>query len=53
MDEATDLCVKYGGSLSGEHGDGQARGEFLYKMFGHEYRLPFANLSPYGIPTGR
>ncbi len=36
MDEATDLCVKYGGSLSGEHGDGQARAEFLHKMFGHE-----------------
>ena len=36
MEEATDLCVKYGGSLSGEHGDGQARGEFLYKMFGSE-----------------
>ncbi|HET8666625.1 MAG TPA: FAD-binding and (Fe-S)-binding domain-containing protein [Terriglobales bacterium] len=36
MEEATDLCVKYGGSLSGEHGDGQARGEFLYKMFGED-----------------
>lgn len=36
MEEATDLCVRYGGSLSGEHGDGQARAEFLYKMFGHE-----------------
>jgi Fe-S oxidoreductase/FAD/FMN-containing dehydrogenase len=36
MDEATDLCVKHGGSLSGEHGDGQARAEFLYKMFGNE-----------------
>ena len=36
MEEATDLCVKYGGSLSGEHGDGQARGEFLDKMFGEE-----------------
>ncbi len=36
MEEATDLCVKYDGSLSGEHGDGQARGEFLYKMFGDE-----------------
>jgi FAD/FMN-containing dehydrogenase/Fe-S oxidoreductase len=34
MEEATDLCARYGGSLSGEHGDGQARGEFLYKMFG-------------------
>ncbi len=36
MEEATDLCVKYGGSLSGEHGDGQARAEFLNKMFGPE-----------------
>ncbi|HVN19859.1 MAG TPA: FAD-linked oxidase C-terminal domain-containing protein [Dongiaceae bacterium] len=36
MEEATDLVTSYGGSLSGEHGDGQARGEFLYKMFGSE-----------------
>jgi FAD/FMN-containing dehydrogenase/Fe-S oxidoreductase len=36
MEEATDLVVRYGGSLSGEHGDGQARAEFLPKMFGHE-----------------
>jgi len=36
MEEATDLCVKYGGSLSGEHGDGQARAEFLDKMYGKE-----------------
>jgi len=36
LEEATDLCVKFGGSFSGEHGDGQARAEFLYKMFGEE-----------------
>ncbi len=36
MEEATDLVLRYGGSLSGEHGDGQARGEFLQKMFGRE-----------------
>ena len=36
MEEATDLVVRYDGSLSGEHGDGQARAEFLYKMFGRE-----------------
>jgi FAD/FMN-containing dehydrogenase/Fe-S oxidoreductase len=36
LEQASDLCVKYGGSLSGEHGDGQARGEFLHKMFGPE-----------------
>ena len=41
MGEATDLCVKYGGSLSGEHGDGQARAEFLYKMFGKELITAF------------
>lgn len=34
MDEATTLVVGLGGSLSGEHGDGQARGEYLAKMFG-------------------
>ncbi|HEY6938253.1 MAG TPA: FAD-binding oxidoreductase, partial [Terriglobales bacterium] len=36
LEEATDLVVKYGGSLSGEHGDGQSRAEFLEKMFGPE-----------------
>jgi FAD/FMN-containing dehydrogenase/Fe-S oxidoreductase len=36
VNEAADLVISYGGSLSGEHGDGQARGELLYKMFGNE-----------------
>jgi FAD/FMN-containing dehydrogenase/Fe-S oxidoreductase len=36
MDEATDLVNKYGGSYSGEHGDGQSRAQFLPKMFGQE-----------------
>ncbi len=36
MSEAADLVVSYGGSLSGEHGDGQSRAEFLPKMFGEE-----------------
>ncbi len=34
--EAADLVTRYGGSLSGEHGDGQSRGELLPKMFGNE-----------------
>jgi FAD/FMN-containing dehydrogenase/Fe-S oxidoreductase len=34
--EAADLVVSYGGSLSGEHGDGQSRAELLPKMFGPE-----------------
>jgi FAD/FMN-containing dehydrogenase/Fe-S oxidoreductase len=33
---AAALVVKYGGSLSGEHGDGQAKAEFLPMMFGPE-----------------
>jgi FAD/FMN-containing dehydrogenase/Fe-S oxidoreductase len=36
IEEAADLVVSYGGSLSGEHGDGQARAEMLPKMFGPE-----------------
>ncbi|HEY7196373.1 MAG TPA: FAD-binding and (Fe-S)-binding domain-containing protein [Gaiellaceae bacterium] len=35
-DEAADLVLSYGGSLSGEHGDGQSRAELLPKMFGDE-----------------
>lgn len=35
-EEAADLVVRYGGSLSGEHGDGQSRAELLPKMFGEE-----------------
>jgi FAD/FMN-containing dehydrogenase/Fe-S oxidoreductase len=36
VDEAADLVVGMGGSISGEHGDGQSRGELLPKMFGEE-----------------
>ncbi|HYM08228.1 MAG TPA: FAD-linked oxidase C-terminal domain-containing protein [Terriglobales bacterium] len=36
VSDAVDLVLSYGGSLSGEHGDGQARGEFLSRMFGSE-----------------
>jgi FAD/FMN-containing dehydrogenase/Fe-S oxidoreductase len=32
--ESAELVVSYGGSLSGEHGDGQSRGELLPIMFG-------------------
>jgi len=33
--------VSYGGSLSGEHGDGQSRGELLPKMFGPDLMRAF------------
>ena len=32
--EIADLVVEFGGSLSGEHGDGIVRGAFMEKMFG-------------------
>jgi FAD/FMN-containing dehydrogenase/Fe-S oxidoreductase len=41
MEEAADLVVGYGGSISGEHGDGQSRGELLPKMFGPELMQAF------------
>ena len=36
IDRATDIVVEHGGSISGEHGDGQSRGALLPKMFGSE-----------------
>jgi FAD/FMN-containing dehydrogenase/Fe-S oxidoreductase len=34
LGDAADLVLSYGGSLSGEHGDGQSKAEFLGRMFG-------------------
>ncbi|HJL17603.1 MAG TPA: FAD-binding and (Fe-S)-binding domain-containing protein [Sandaracinaceae bacterium LLY-WYZ-13_1] len=34
--EAAELVVAHGGALSGEHGDGQARGDLLPVMYGEE-----------------
>jgi len=36
MTEAADLVARHGGSLSGEHGDGQARSELLPRMYSSE-----------------
>ncbi|MDR7304431.1 FAD-binding and (Fe-S)-binding domain-containing protein [Haloactinomyces albus] len=33
LESATDLVTTYGGSVSGEHGDGQARSELLARMY--------------------
>ncbi|HZF07389.1 MAG TPA: FAD-linked oxidase C-terminal domain-containing protein [Thermoanaerobaculia bacterium] len=41
VEEAADLVVSLGGSLSGEHGDGQARAELLPRMFGPELVAAF------------
>jgi FAD/FMN-containing dehydrogenase/Fe-S oxidoreductase len=50
--EAADLVVQYGGSLSGEHGDGQARGELLYKMFGDSLVRAFREFKTIFDPAG-
>ncbi len=39
--EASHLVVSYGGSLSGEHGDGQTRGDLLEIMFGEKIMQAF------------
>jgi Fe-S oxidoreductase len=44
VEEAADLVIGYGGSLSGEHGDGQSRAELLPKMFGPELVQAFREL---------
>jgi FAD/FMN-containing dehydrogenase/Fe-S oxidoreductase len=44
VERAADLVVSYGGSLSGEHGDGQSRGELLTKMFEPEVMQAFQEL---------
>lgn len=53
LDEAADLVVAYGGSLSGEHGDGQARAVLLPKMFGEELVGAFREFKAIWDPQGR
>jgi FAD/FMN-containing dehydrogenase/Fe-S oxidoreductase len=53
LDEAADLVLSYGGSLSGEHGDGQARGELLPKMFGPELMEAFREFKRIWDPDGK
>ena len=50
---AADLVVSHGGSLSGEHGDGQARGELLVRMFGEDVVTAFAEVKDAFDPTNR
>ena len=44
LEDAGDLVLELGGSLSGEHGDGQSRAEFLPKMYGDDLVLAFMEL---------
>ncbi|MDQ6857563.1 MAG: FAD-binding oxidoreductase [Chloroflexota bacterium] len=53
LDEASDAVLKYGGSLSGEHGDGQARADLLPKMFGPEIIEAFREFKAIWDPEGK
>lgn len=51
--EAAHLVTDFGGSLSGEHGDGQARGELLGIMFGERVVTAFEDLKRLFDPANR
>ncbi len=53
VDRAADLVVWYGGSLSGEHGDGQSRGALLPKMFGDELMGAFREFKSVWDPDNK
>jgi FAD/FMN-containing dehydrogenase len=53
LDRATDVVLHFGGSLSGEHGDGQARAALLPKMFGPELMQAFREFKALWDPDNR
>jgi hypothetical protein len=53
LGEAADLVVRFGGSISGEHGDGQARAEFLPRMYGPEIMRAFREFKAIWDPRNR
>ena len=53
VEHAADLVVRLGGSLSGEHGDGQSRGELLPRMYGPELMEAFREFKAIWDPDWR
>jgi FAD/FMN-containing dehydrogenase/Fe-S oxidoreductase len=51
-EEVADLVVDCGGSMSGEHGDGLSRSEFMEKMYGGEILRAFADVKRLFDPDG-
>ena len=51
VEEAATLVVSLGGSISGEHGDGQARGELLSRMYGPELMQAFRDFKSIWDPA--
>jgi FAD/FMN-containing dehydrogenase len=53
LEEAARLIRRYGGSLSGEHGDGQARGSLLRIMYGETIVEAFRRFKRLWDPLGK
>ncbi len=53
LEEAADLVVRFGGSISGEHGDGHARAFLYEKMFGPELVEGFRQFKQIWDPFNR
>ncbi|HKS43564.1 MAG TPA: FAD-binding and (Fe-S)-binding domain-containing protein [Amycolatopsis sp.] len=52
VEDAADLVAAHGGSLSGEHGDGQSRSELLPRMYSPEMMRVFARFKGIFDPGG-
>ncbi len=53
VEDAADLVVSLGGSLSGEHGDGQSRGELLPRMYSPAVMAAFREFKSIWDPDWR
>jgi len=53
IDQAADLVIAHGGSISGEHGDGQARSALLPKMFGDTIMQAFREFKAAWDPANK
>lgn len=53
MRAASELVVRHGGALSGEHGDGRARSAYLSTMYSPELLDAFARFKAIWDPRGR
>lgn len=52
VEQAADLVIRLGGSVSGEHGDGRARSELLAKMYGADVVALFDEVKSLWDPAG-
>ena len=53
VNDAADVVVRHGGSISGEHGDGRSRSALLPKMFGPELMSALRDFKTVWDPTNK